>query len=88
MRFYIKITRVLTKLFKKSKQERQNKSFIFEKAARQTFQRLIKTFTKTFMLIHFDFRNFIKVKIDASEFIIATILFQFIALMTDVEQVQ
>ena len=75
MRFYIKIIHVLTKLLKNSKQERQSKLFIFEKTTKQTFQRLIKTFTKTFMLIHFNFKNFIKVKIDTSEFAIAAILF-------------
>ena len=75
VRFYVKITRVLTKLLKKNKQGRQNELFIFKKIARQTFRRLIKTFTKAFMLIHFDFRNFIKVKIDVSKFVIAAILF-------------
>ena len=85
VRFYVKIIRVLTKLLKKSKQERQNESFIFEEVARQAFRRLIKTFTKAFMLIHFDLRNFIKVEIDASEFIIAAILSQFITLVIDVK---
>ena len=75
MKFYIKITCALTKLFKESKQERQNKLFIFEKVARQTFRRLIKIFTKTFILIHFDLRNLIRIKIDTSEFVIAANLF-------------
>ena len=75
VRFYVKIIRALTKLLKKNKQEKQNESFIFEKTARQAFRRLIKTFTKTFMLIHFNFRNLIKVEIDASEFVITAILF-------------
>ena len=74
VRFYVKITCALMKLFKENKQERQNKSFIFKKTARQTFRQLIKTFIKTFMLIHFDFKNFIKIEIDASKFVIATIL--------------
>ena len=38
------------------------------------------------MLIYFNFKNLIKVKIDASEFVIAAILFQFITLVIDVEQ--
>ena len=88
VRFYVKITRALTKLFKESKQRRQSGSFIFEKAARQAFRRFIKTFTKTLMLIHFDFRNLIKVEIDASEFVIAAILFQLITLVTGVKQTQ
>ena len=75
MRFYIKIIRFLTKLFKESKQKKQSESFIFDDIAKQTFQQLIKTFIKTFMLIHFNFRNFIKIKIDASNFVIIIILF-------------
>ena len=78
----------MTKLFKKSKQKRQNESFIFEKIARQMFRRFIKTFIKALIMIHFDFKNFIKVEIDASKFVIAVILFQFITLVTDVEQTQ
>ena len=88
VKFYVKITRALTKLLKENKQERQSESFIFEKAARQTFRRFIKAFTKAFMLIHFDSKNLIRVEIDASEFVIAAILFQFVTLMTDVEQTQ
>ena len=40
------------------------------------------------MLIHFDFKNLIKIEIDASEFVIAAILFQFITLVIDVKQTQ
>ena len=88
VRFYAKITRALTELLKKSKQERQNESFIFEKVARQTFRRLIKTFTKALMLIHFNLRNLIRIEINASEFVIAAILSQFITLVIGVEQTQ
>ena len=38
VRFYVKITRALTKLFKKNKQKRQSESFIFEEIARQVFR--------------------------------------------------
>ena len=41
-----------------------------------------------FMLIHFDFRNFIKVKINALNFVIAIILFQFITFAFNVNQTQ
>ena len=41
-----------------------------------------------FMLIHFDLKNLIRVEIDASEFVIAAILFQFVALVIGVEQTQ
>ena len=88
VKFYAKITRVLTKLLKENKQERQYESFNFEKAARQTFWRFIKTFTKAFMLIHFNFRNLIRIKIDVSELVIAAILFQFITFVIDVNQTQ
>ena len=75
MKFYVKIIRVLTELLKENKQERQNELFIFEKIARWTFRRFIKTFIKMFMLIHFDLKNLIKIEIDASRFVIAAILF-------------
>ena len=88
VRFYAKIICALTKLFKGSKQGRQNESFIFGKVARQTFRRLIKAFTKAFMLVHFDLRNLIRVETDASEFVIAAILSQLVALVIDVEQAQ
>ena len=52
------------------------------------FRHFIKTFTKTLMLIYFDFKNFIRVEINASKFVIATILFQFITLVIGVEQTQ
>ena len=38
------------------------------------------------MLIHFDFSNFIKIEIDALNFVIAIILFQLMTLAYDVEQ--
>ena len=88
MKFYVKIICILTKLFKENKEKRQNESSIFEKIVRQMFRRLIKTFMKTFILIHFNFRNFIKIEIDASEFVIGAILFQFITLVIDVNQMQ
>ena len=40
------------------------------------------------MLIHFDFRNLIRIEIDASEFVIAAILFQIITFVIGVEQAQ
>ena len=88
MRFYIKITRALTKLFKENKQKKQNESFIFKKIARQTFRQFIKIFMKMFMLIHFDFKNLIKIEINASKFIITAILSQFITFIIDIKQTQ
>ena len=40
------------------------------------------------MLIHFNFKNLIRVEIDASKFVITTILSQFITLVIDVKQTQ
>ena len=88
IRFYIKIIHTLTKLLKRNKQKKQSKLFIFKKIVRQTFQRFIKTFIKALLLIHFDLKNFIKVEIDASEFVIAAILFYFITFVIDVKQTQ
>ena len=86
MKFYVKITCALTRLLKENKQERQNKLFIFKKIARQMFRPLIKTFIKTFMLIYFDFKNLIRMKIDVLELVIATILSQLITFVIDVNQ--
>ena len=85
---YIKIIRILTKLFKNNKQKIQNKLFIFEKIAKHIFRQFIKTFMKAFILIHFDCKNLIRIKIDISEFVIETILFQFIMFVIDVNQTQ
>ena len=38
------------------------------------------------MLVHFDSKSFIKIKIDVSKFVIATILFQLILVFDDFEQ--
>ena len=38
------------------------------------------------MFIHFDSENFIRIKIDASKFVIATILFQLILVFDDFKQ--
>ena len=88
VKFYAKITRALTELLKENKQRRQSKSFIFKEIARQMFRRLIKTFMKALMLIHFNFKNLIRIEIDTSEFVIAAILFQFVTLVINVKQAQ
>ena len=73
---YAKIIRFLTKLLKNSNQSKQNKSFVFDINARVVFAVFIMIFTKVFMLVHFDFKNRIKIEIDAFDFVIATILSQ------------
>ena len=83
VKFYARITRALTKLFKNNKNEKQNEFFNFNAKVQKTFQRFIDAFIKTFMFIHFDSKSFIRIKIDASKFIIAAILFQLIFVFDD-----
>ena len=64
---YAKITRSLTELFKKNKNDKQIDFFVFENDAIKTFVVLIVVFTQTFMLIHFNFKNRIMIKIDVSK---------------------
>ncbi len=73
VKYYAKIIQALTKLLKRSKQEKQNKSFIFDKIARTTFVKLVVVFITTFMLIYFDSQKSIRVEIDASRFAIVVI---------------
>jgi len=63
---------------KDSKQEKQNNSFVFNKDVKIAFCTLIAAFTQASILAHFDSNNYICVKIDVSEFAIATILSQLI----------
>ena len=86
VRFYARIIRALTKLFKNNKNKKQNEFFNFNAEVRKTFQRFIDTFIKTFMFVHFNLKNFIQIKIDVSEFVIAVILFQLILVFDDFEQ--
>ena len=86
VRFYARIIRALTKLFKNNKNKKQNEFFNFNAEAQKTFQRLIDTFIKIFMLIHFNSKSSIRIKIDASRFVIAAILFQLILVFNDFEQ--
>ena len=86
VRFYARIIRALTKLLKNNKNEKQNEFFNFNAKVRKTFQRFIDAFIKTFMLVHFDLKNSIRIKIDVSKFVIAAILFQLILVSDDFEQ--
>ena len=86
VKFYARITRALTKLLKNNKNEKQNEFFNFNAKVRKAFQRLIDTFIKTSMLVHFNSKSFIQIKIDVSKFVIATILFQLIFVFDDFEQ--
>ena len=86
IKLYARIIRALTKLLKNNKNKKQNEFFNFNVKVRKIFQRFIKTFIKISMFIHFNSKNFIWIKIIASNFIIATILFQLILVSDDFEQ--
>ena len=86
VKFYARIIRALTKLFKNNKNEKQIDFFNFNVEARKAFRLLIDAFTNASMLIHFDSKNLIRIKIDASEFVIAIILSQLILALNDSEQ--
>ena len=74
VQYYAKIIRTLTKLLKDNKQEKQNESFVFNKNVVVAFKKLILVFTRTSMLVHFDFKNHIRVETNALEFVIVVIL--------------
>ena len=86
IKFYARIIRALTKLFKSNKNEKQIDFFNFNVEARKAFRLLIDAFTNASMLIHFDSKNLIRIKINALKFVIATILFQLILALNDFEQ--
>jgi hypothetical protein len=73
-----KITKSLTNLFKKRKKEKIDKEFEFTKKARIAFAQLKEVFIKTSILLHFDLKRKIRLKIDAFDFAISEILFQLI----------
>jgi len=75
VQYYAKIIRALTKLLKDNKQKKQNKSFIFNKNVIIVFKKLIIVFTRTFILVHFNLKNYICVKTNVLEFVIVVIFF-------------
>jgi len=74
VRYYARITRALTKFLKSSKQRKQNNSFVFNKKVIIIFINFIIVFTQAFILTHFDFRNYIRIKTNIFKFIIVAIL--------------
>jgi hypothetical protein len=54
-------------------QEKQNKSFVFNKNIVIAFKKLIFVFTQVFMLVHFDLKNYICVEINVLKFVIIVI---------------
>jgi hypothetical protein len=73
-----KIDESLTNFFKKRKKRKFNKMFKFIKKTQKAFKELKKTFIKTSILLYFDFKRRIRLKIDVFDFAISKILFQFI----------
>ena len=86
VKFYARITLALTTLFINNKNEKQIDFFNFNVEVQKAFRFFINAFINALMLIHFDLKNFIQIKIDASNFIIAIILFQLIFALNDFEE--
>ena len=80
---FARITKLMTKLLKDNKQEKQNESFVFNVDVVKTFRKLFKTFIETLMLIHFDSKNKIRIETNVFEFVIAIILSQLTQRMSD-----
>ena len=80
---FARITKLMTKLLKNNKQEKQNELFVFNVDVVKTFRKLLKIFTKTLMLVHFDSKNKIRIETNVFEFVIATILSQLTQRMRD-----
>jgi len=75
VKYFAKIIKLLIELLKNNKQEKQNKLFLFDVFALVVFRAFIVVFITIFMLVYFDFKNRIIIKINALEFVIAIIFF-------------
>jgi hypothetical protein len=73
-----KIIKSLTNFFKEEKKEKFDKEFEFTKKTRIAFAQLKDVFIKTSILLHFDLKRRIRLKIDAFDFAISKILSQLI----------
>ena len=82
---FARITRLITKLLKNNKQEKQNELFVFNVDVVKTFRKFLKIFIETLMLIYFDSTFRIWIKTNVFEFVIATILLQLTQRMNDEE---
>ena len=82
---FARIIKLMTKLLKNNKQEKQNEFFVFNVDVVKTFRKFFKTFIEIFMLIHFDSKNRIRIETNAFEFVIAIILSQLTQRMSDEE---
>ncbi len=73
-----KIIKSLTNLLKEKKKKEFDKKFEFTEKARIAFAQLKDVFIKTSILLHFDSKRRIRLKIDAFDFAISKILSQLI----------
>jgi mevalonate kinase len=72
-----KIAKSWTHFFKKKKQE-FDKMFKFIKKTRKTLKKMKEIFIKTSILLHFDLKRRIRLKIDVFDFAISKIILQLI----------
>ena len=63
-------------LLKDNKKNKKSNFYHWSEEAEQTFQQLRNIFSFTFLLIHFDFEKKIKMKTNASNFVVINILSQ------------
>jgi macrodomain Ter protein organizer (MatP/YcbG family) len=73
-----KIAESLTNLLKKRKKRKFDKMFKLIKKTRKAFNELKEVFIKTSILLHFDLKRRIRLKIDVFDFAISEIIFQLI----------
>ncbi len=73
-----KIVESLTNLFKEKKKREFDKMFKLIKKTRKAFKKLKEIFIKTSILLHFDFKRRIRLKIDVFDFVISEIISQLI----------
>ncbi len=73
-----KIAASLTNFLKKRKKKKFDKMFKFIKKTRKAFKKLKELFIKTLILLHFDFKRRIRLKIDVFDFVISRIISQLI----------
>ncbi len=73
------------KTSKKQQAKQTNSLFIFNKNTILIFRKFITIFTQMFILIYFNSKNYICIKIDISRFAIAIILLQLIYLIEKID---
>ena len=72
---YAKILRSFFELFKNNKNEKQIDEFIWNEKTIKIFEKFIRMFIETSMLIHFDFKNKIIIEINVSNLVIIEMIF-------------